>query len=302
MSILRLGTCSWKFPSWEGLVYSRADGINYLEEYAGRYRTVEIDQWFWSLFDTDKIGLPQTETVAEYRASVDDAFRFTIKAPNAVTLTHFYRRGTQKGSGPNPYFLSVELFADFLERIAPMKPLTGCVMLQFEYLNRQKMSGVDEFVERVDAFLAAARERVDGWPLGIEIRNPNYLRPAYFDLLGKHRVPHVFCHGYYLPPSPEVFRRMDARIGDRLPGPGVLRLLGPDREGIERATKKKWNAIAAPKDDELPDLAETAVEMLARGMDVYVNVNNHYEGSAPLTIEKLERLIDERRERFSQIR
>ena len=31
---LRIGTCSWKYPSWEGLVYSKATGINYLEEYA----------------------------------------------------------------------------------------------------------------------------------------------------------------------------------------------------------------------------------------------------------------------------
>lgn len=34
MSSLRIGTCSWKYPSWEGLVYSVAKDINYLEEYA----------------------------------------------------------------------------------------------------------------------------------------------------------------------------------------------------------------------------------------------------------------------------
>ncbi|MFW5685005.1 MAG: DUF72 domain-containing protein, partial [Spirochaetota bacterium] len=66
MSTLRLGSCSWKFPSWKGLVYSRADGINYLSEYARHYRSVEIDQWFWSLFDADSIALPRPETVAEY--------------------------------------------------------------------------------------------------------------------------------------------------------------------------------------------------------------------------------------------
>jgi uncharacterized protein YecE (DUF72 family) len=299
---LRFGTCSWKYPSWEGLVYSRADGINYLEEYARKYRSVEIDQWFWSLFDVDKIGLPQSAVVAEYLASVDDEFRFTIKAPNAVTLTHFYTRGGQKGSGPNPYFLSAELFADFLLKIDPMKRQTASVMLQFEYLNKQKMAGVEEFCERIDAFLTALGERGAGWPIGLEIRNPNYLRPVYFDLLARHRIAHVFCHGYYLPPAPSVYRQAVARLGDRLPGPAVVRLLGTDREGIERATAKKWNSIASPRDDELPEIADSVVEMLSRGMEVYVNVNNHYEGSAPLTIEKLERLIDERRERFSQMR
>ena len=40
--MLRIGTCSWKYPSWKGLVYSRATGIDYLAEYATRYDTVEI--------------------------------------------------------------------------------------------------------------------------------------------------------------------------------------------------------------------------------------------------------------------
>jgi len=302
MSILRFGTCSWKFPSWAGLVYSQADGIDYLAEYARRYRSVEIDQWFWSLFAPDKIALPQAETVAGYLASVDEDFRFTIKAPNSVSLTHFSGRSGQKGTGPNPYFLSVELFADFLDRIAPMKPQTAMIMLQFEYLNRQKMSGLEEFCEKIDAFLTALRDRADIWPVGIELRNPNFLKPAFFELLAAHRVAHVSCHGYYMPPAPDVYRQIAAHLGERLPGPGVLRLLGPDRGGIEKATGKKWNAVVAPKDDELPGIADMAVDMLARGLDVYVNVNNHYEGSAPLTIEKLERLVDERRERFSQIR
>jgi uncharacterized protein YecE (DUF72 family) len=283
-------------------VYSQPDRIDYLAEYAKRFRTVEIDQWFWSLFDTDKLGMPQSETVADYLSSVDDDFQFTIKAPNSVTLTHFYERGSQKGSGPNPYFLSVDLFIDFLRKIEPMRQQTASVMLQFEYLNKKKMSGVQEFCERIDAFLGALRERIDRWPISIELRNPNYLTPPYFELLAQHNVPHVYCHGYFLPPAPEVFRRAKRFVGERLPGPGLLRLLGPDRQGIERQTGKEWNRVVAPKDDELPELADMAVEMLAAGRDVYVNVNNHYEGSAPLTIEKLERLVDERRERFSQMR
>ena len=60
MAELRIGTCSWKFPSWHGLVYSAPQGINYLQEYAAHYNTVEIDQWFWSLFRPDSVRLPTT--------------------------------------------------------------------------------------------------------------------------------------------------------------------------------------------------------------------------------------------------
>jgi hypothetical protein len=31
--------------------------------------------------------------------------------------------------------------------------------------------------------------------------------------------------------------------------------------------------------------------VLGAGVDVYLNVNNHYEGSAPLTIERIEALL-----------
>ena len=65
MAELRIGTCSWKYPSWEGLVYSAAEGINYLEEYAQRYNTVEIDQWFWSLHRPDGVRLPRVQDVAQ---------------------------------------------------------------------------------------------------------------------------------------------------------------------------------------------------------------------------------------------
>jgi uncharacterized protein YecE (DUF72 family) len=294
MSTLLLGTCSWKFPSWQGIVYSKAETA-YLEEYSERYPTVEIDQWFWSLFDVDSISLPQHETVAEYLAAVPQGFRFTIKAPNAVTLTHFYRKGSQKGSGPNPYFLSTELFADFLSRIRPMKDQTAMIMLQFEYLNQQKMSGSDEFLKKLDSFLGSVGT---AWPLAVEIRNPNYLAAPYFETLASHGVTPVFCEGYYLPPVFSLYEHHR----DRLSATGLLRLLGPDRKGIEKATGKKWDKVVAPKDDALPRIADMVVDMMSRDMDVIVNVNNHYEGSAPLTIEKLERLLDERRERFSQIR
>ena len=288
MSTLRLGSCSWKYPSWQGLVYSARRGIDYLAEYARRLRTVEIDQWFWSLFGSESIALPQARTVAEYLAAVDDEFRFTVKAPNAVTLTHFYSRaGSQRGE-PNPHFLSAPLFAGFLERIEPIRHLTGSVMLQFEYLNRQKMSGPGELIDRLGAFLEAASSAAAGWPLAVELRNPNYLGRRWFDFLAASRVSHVYCHGYYMPPVPEVYDR----FGPPAVSPAVVRLMGTDRAGIEQETGEAWDRVVDPKDGELPRIVTMVEDMIRAGLDVYVNVNNHYEGSAPLTIEKIERILD----------
>ncbi|MFP4376074.1 MAG: DUF72 domain-containing protein, partial [Spirochaetales bacterium] len=266
MSTLRLGCCSWKFPSWHGLVYSKAHDINYLAEYQNRFPTVEIDQWFWSLFDTDTIGLPRRETVAEYRDSVGKEFRFTIKAPNAITLTHFYKRGSRRGSGPNPYFLSAALFHDFLEKIAPLQSQTGSVMLQFEYLNKQKMRGLDEFLEKVGPFLEEVSQF--GWPLALEIRNPQFLSSGYFEMLKSRGIALVYCHGYYMPKAFEVFGRDHNGVWTGVDH-AVIRLLGPDRQGIEKQTGKKWNQVVAAKDEELPELVDMALEMVASGVDVY---------------------------------
>ena len=67
----------------------------------------------------------------------------------------------------------------------------------------------------------------------------------------------------------------------------VIRLHGPDRKGIEEKSGGNWNKIIEPKDDELNRIIEMIKNLLSREVDVYLNVNNHYEGSAPLTIEKI---------------
>lgn len=47
----------------------------------------------------------------------------------------------------------------------------------------------------------------------------------------------------------------------------------------------------APKDEELAAIVAMTEDMVRRGMTVYLNVNNHYEGSAPRTIERIRALL-----------
>lgn len=283
-SKIYFGTCSWKYDSWEGIVYSKSKGINMLEEYSKQFNSVEIDQWFWSLHAVNKISLPKESDVKLYSESVPDDFRFTIKIPNSITLTHFYRKNKSEELKANPHFLSPDLFDEFLSTLKPMKNKIGVLMFQFEYLNKEKMSSQIEFMERFEAFLQNIKT---DYKLGIEIRNPNYLNKKYFEFLKTNNLSMVFLQGYYMPPVWEVFKIAK----DFLISPVVIRLHGPDRSGIEAKTGNVWNQIVEPKDDELPKIAELIHYLSEKQNDVYVNVNNHYEGSAPLTIRKLKEVF-----------
>jgi len=284
---LRIGTCSWKYPSWEKIVYSKQAGINYLEEYAKKYNSVEIDQWFWSLHGGDKISMPETRTVSEYVSSVPDDFRFTVKVPNSITLTHYYRKNKGEELKPNPYFLSRELFGTFLDRLAPMHGRLGPLMFQFEYLNREKMPSQQVFLEQLGEFIADCPE---GFNYGIEIRNPNYLNTKYFTFLRELDLRHVFLQGYYMPSIFDLYRR----FAPEFIGQTVIRLHGPDRKGIEKQSGKIWDRVLAPKDHELEELAVMLDDLENREIETWLNVNNHYEGSAPLTIDRILRLLKDR--------
>jgi uncharacterized protein YecE (DUF72 family) len=274
-SRLRVGTCSWKYPSWKGLVYSQAGGIDYLAEYARHFDTVEIDQWFWAL--------PEPVTAAQYAAATPGDFRFTIKLPSMLTLTHFHPKKGEGGDTAlrlNPDFLSVPLFEDVLARLEPLRPKIGMLMMQFEYLNARKMESLDMFLRLLDGFFAAAPRTL---PIAVELRNPYWLNRRYFDFLSARGLSPVFLQGYFMPPIFETWRRFGRIVKD----PVVVRLHGPDRDGIERQTGESWDRIVAPKDADLPRLLDMMRDMRDRSMTVYLNVNNHFEGSAPLTIGRL---------------
>ena len=274
MDNFRIGTCSWNYESWVGLIYSEPSrtAAGYLFDYAKRFRCAEVDSFFYRL--------PESRDVFDYLGAVDEDFRFTIKVTEDITLTHQRNRGS-KQLVPNSFFLSAELFSAYLDRIEPMLPRVDAVMLEFEYLNKDKMKDLGAFMKALEGFTKSVPE---GVPLAIETRNKNYLTKEYFQFLREKKIIHVFSEKLYLPHVYEVYET----FGDLLSGLSVIRLLGGDRKEIEAKTGEKWNSIV----DEKPDkarIAEMAKTIIYRGGKAVININNHYEGSAPLTAEYFER-------------
>ncbi len=214
-----------------------------------------------------------------------DDFLFSIKVPNSITLTHLYRKGKTDPLVPNPYFLDKSLFEQFLESISGFGNKTGPLIFQFEYLNKEKMDSCAEFIERFESFVSELDRNLI---YALEIRNPNYLTSGYFDFLKKNSLSPVLLQGYFMPSIFKVFQT----FRDCIEVPAIVRLHGPDREGIEERTNKKWNKIIEPKDEELDQLRELINYFRSKEIDLFVNVNNHYEGSAPLTIKKIKEWME----------
>ena len=89
-------------------------------------------------------------------------------------------------------------------------------------------------------------------------------------------MPHVY----------EVYER----FGSYIEGTSVIRLLGGDRAEIEKATGEQWNKIV----DEKPDkkrIVDVSLDMKYKGGKVIININNHYECSAPITATFFEKAL-----------
>jgi uncharacterized protein YecE (DUF72 family) len=281
---LRIGTCSWKFDSWKGLFYDSSKTYrpdDYLADYARHLNSVEIDQWFWSLFPGG-VKLPDIGTVKSYADSVPDDFLFTVKAPNSLTLTHFYTKQPKKhaeyGGRTNTHFLDNELLERFLERLTMMESKLGPIMFQFEYLNKKKMASKELFFEKFHEFIIRAPK---GYRFAIEIRNPNYLSPAFFQFLKEHGLGYVYLEGYYMPHIGEVYKKFQPETADFC----IIRLHGGDRLEIETQTGGLWDRVISPKPQGLKAAAQIVRTNRKQNILTFVNLNNHFEGSAPISAE-----------------
>jgi uncharacterized protein YecE (DUF72 family) len=266
---IKLGTCSWNYDSWVGLVYGepRARAVEYLADYAKVYDLAEVDSWFYKL--------PSLREAEEYAAAVPEDFTFTCKAPRDISLTHFRNDQDLR----NPAFLSVPLYEQFLENLRPIARQARAVILEFEYLNRKKMPSRQAFMDQLEAFIVAAPKEI---PLAIECRNGQWLDETWFSFLARTGATCVLSEKQYLPPIAELASTYQDYLGSTV----VVRLLGGDRKAIEELTQNRWNEIVDPK-PQLRGIAAMLKDLAGQGRAVLVDVNNHFEGSAPKTIERL---------------
>jgi uncharacterized protein YecE (DUF72 family) len=143
-----------------------------------------------------------------------------------------------------------------------------------------------EFADRLDRFFSIVPREGQ---YAVEIRNPEFLTPPYFAVLREHGVTHVFNSWTRMPPLGEQLS-----LPGSMSGPFVVAriLLRPGRTYDEAVDAfAPYDRIREPNPELRADVVRLIEQAVRLRIPAYVLVNNRAEGSAPLTIAAIARLL-----------
>jgi uncharacterized protein YecE (DUF72 family) len=287
---LRLGTSSWSFPGWQGIVY---DGKHPKATLSRRgltaysrhplLRAAGIDRTYY--------GPIPAEAFSGYARQVPADFRFTVKAHEYCTLPRFPamdRYGDRAGSD-NGFFLHSGYARD--EVIGPcvegLKDKLGVLLFQFSPMDPEEVGGPDEFSARLHRFLD---ELPKGPTYAVELRSAKLFGEAYLSALADSGAIH--CHNVH-PSMPPIGSQARA-AAERGKTVFVRWML---HSGFSYAAALERYAPFDRLVDEDAGAREESAGLCRRAAaaqrDAFVIANNKAEGSAPLTVFRLaERLAE----------
>jgi uncharacterized protein YecE (DUF72 family) len=281
---LRMGTSSWSFPGWRGLVWGKDSAVSERElarEGLAAYaqhpllRAVGVDRGYYAPL--------RAETLRAYASAVPPDFHFLVKAPEVLLrarLPDHPRHGAQRGL-VNERALEAAWAAEHV-----VQPFTealgsrgGVLLFQFPPQPLDAWGGARRFLARLGRFLRAL-------PVGpryaVEVRNAALVGPALAEeLAGAGAYPCVVAWPG-LPSVTVQAELLHALERDLL----VMRWMLHEGLDYEAAV-----ARYQPFDrliDEDPETRRRIADVLhaARGEALLV-VNNKAEGSSPRSIAKL---------------
>lgn len=290
---VHLGTSSWTFPGWAGLVYARRAGADALARdglaaYARHplLRTVSLDRVFYRPL--------QPAEYAAYARQVPDGFRFVVKAP-ALVCDAVIREAGGRGTRPNPLFLDPQSALQQVVQPA-MQGLgdrLGVLVFQISPLPSSWPTRRDALLDRLDTLLGALPRDLLA---AVEVRDAAWLGPDFAAVLRAHRA--AYCLGLHprLPPVDEQLPMLRALW----PGPLVCRWNLHRRHGAHgyetaKAGYEPFDRLVDPDPATRAVLAKVAAATAAAGQPVYVTINNKAEGSAPCSVIALAEEIVRRR-------
>lgn len=292
---LRLGTSSWNYPGWDGLVwngeYAETNLSRYgLAAYAQHplFRTVSVDRSFYRPLNVAQF--------AEYASQVGQDFRFVVKAPSLVTDA-LVRDETGRGMRQNPNFLNPEQAVQtFVEpALEGLKHRLGALVFQISPLPTAWLGQMPTLIERLHHLLKAIPDLKSIAPDGVvavEVRDPQWLTPQFVAALRDTGA--TYCMGLHAK-MPHITEQLPI-LRALWPGPLVCRWnLNPVHGafGYEDAKDayEPYDKIIDPDTETRAALVRVIAGTANAGQNVFVTLSNKAEGCAPLSVVELARAI-----------
>jgi uncharacterized protein YecE (DUF72 family) len=230
---------------------------DYLNYYAQQFNTVEIDSTWY--------GPPTERTVRNWHARTPEDFVISAKVPQIITHERCLE-GCE------------EEMHSFLKVMEVLGPKLGVLLFQFPYFNQQTFPTGEPFLALLERFL---KQLPAGFEFAVEVRNKTWITPKFRDLLAGHKVAMAMIDHPWMPtPNELVNSEQDLLTTDF----AYVRLLG-DRYAIEEKTKT-WEKEVVDRTQELQDWTTACEQIIRRGKNVFVYINNHFSGHAPATVVK----------------
>jgi len=289
---IHLGTSTWSFPGWNGIVY----GDEYSNSKLSRegltaygahplLKTVSIDRSFYQ-------ALTVTEYL-RYAQQVPEHFRFIVKAPMTITdATVRAERGEPVSM--NPCFLNAQMAID--DFVTPclegLGAKAGALVFQLSPLPDQMLAQPAVFIERLAEFLMALPRLPESACYAIEIRDASLLTPRFIRTLKTTGVR--YCVGIHARmPDPLRQAAALALLDGEPAGPLIVRwsLHGGFKYEQAKAKYEPFNQLVDEDPATRASLAELAARYALAGQPVVIAINNKAEGSAPLSCVELARAI-----------
>lgn len=288
---VHLGTSSWTFPGWRGLVYESHAALSEatlaregLAAYAGSplHRTVGLDRAFYRPMSA--------EQYRDLAAQTPAGFRFLVKAWQGLT----------NPEDPAGVFLHAETALDLVlgPALVGLGDRLGPIVFQLSPLDlhpRGRLGGVRALLERVGDFFLALRERVGRGPLlALEWRNVEPYRggeaAALAEALRRAHVAHGFASHPRQPTLAQQRAAMAAHGWSLESQPALVCRWLLRHDQTYGGAKQRYQPFTRIVDEDagtrgqIVDLVRTALRM---PFDAWVIINNKAEGSAPRSVVRL---------------
>jgi uncharacterized protein YecE (DUF72 family) len=284
---VQFGTCGWVYPGWAGIVWAKSRTATELE------RDGLIEYATHPLLTTMYLESgPEAEAserdLRRYAAQLPQEMHCILEVHRDLTTPRFgHGDAAERRAGQvNPLFLDARFFVTKILQVYrdAFGARLGPFLFTFPPVLARAGITPEALNERLTRFFSALPPDVD---CAIELREPDYLTIEHAYFLSRFNVSHVLTTWHGMPPLDE-----QARLVPTSPEI-IIQVVDPSGKGRARRERLlPFDAVRAAD----AKMRETVVDVLVamRGIPTYVLVHNEAEGSAPLTIVALARMLQAR--------